>query len=186
MNKTTRGLIYLLIVTMLVTIAFQIYKLAQPKRTQHIDYKEVVPQKRLDALMPHRYPTYPDPQLTPGDVVNYPKEVICKSGYSNEERQVKQKTKKKVYAEYHVSYPQPKGSEEVDHYIPLCIGGSNNIANLWLQPAMPYPGYHEKDALEQYVCRAVCREGKMTIQEGQNLFRTDWFEAYKKYIKPKK
>ena len=53
-----------------------------------------------------------------------------------------------VYAEYGVIYPQAPGAFEVDHFIPLEIGGSNDLTNLWPEPAAPTPGFHQKDQFE--------------------------------------
>ena len=178
-----KWLLVLLIIVLGVRIGFLIIKKNRPQPDSII--KKIRKMEKVEVPLRvtiHSYPTYPDPKLTPGDIVNYPIEKICVSGYSDEERHVTNSRKKEVYAEYGVPYPQPKGSYEVDHFMPVCIGGSNEMSNLWLQPAQPYPGYHEKDQLEQYLCRAVCRDGKMTIQEAQNLFRTDWYKAYQQYI----
>ena len=48
-----------------------------------------------------------------------------------------------------MSYPQALGAYEVDHFIPLEIGGSNDLTNLWLEPASPTPGFHQKDQFEK-------------------------------------
>ena len=44
-------------------------------------------------------------------------------------------------------------SGEIDHFFPICAGGSDDITNLWLQPETNVwngrnYGYHEKDDLE--------------------------------------
>ena len=83
---------------------------------------------------------YPNPALTPGAVLTTDASTICTPGYASSVRDVSTATKKQVYAEYGVTYPQPLGAYEVDHFIPLEIGGSNDIKNLWLEPATPMPG----------------------------------------------
>jgi len=97
-------------------------------------------------------------------------------------RNVSEASKKAVYAEYHVTYPQPAGMYEVDHIIPLTIGGSNDIKNLWLEAASPKPGFHEKDVLENVMHRRVC-SGQETLKQAQREMATDWYAAYKKYAK---
>jgi hypothetical protein len=88
---------------------------------------------------------YPNPTLTPGAVLTTDASLICTPGYASSVRDVSTATKEQVYAEYGVSYPQPTGAYEVDHFIPLEIGGSNELKNLWLESATPTPGFHEKD-----------------------------------------
>ena len=75
---------------------------------------------------------YPNLTLTPGAVLTTDASTICVPGYASSVRDVSTATKKQIYAEYGVSYSQPTGAYEVDHFIPLEIGGSNDIKNLWL------------------------------------------------------
>ena len=70
---------------------------------------------------------YPNPSLTLGAVLTTDASTICAPGYASSVQEVSTATKKEVYAEYGVSYPQPLGAYEVDHFIPLEIGGSNDI-----------------------------------------------------------
>jgi hypothetical protein len=79
-----------------------------------------------------------------------------------------------VYAEYGVSYPQPLGAYEVDHFIPLEIGGSNDIKNLWLEPATPTPGFHQKDQFEDFEHAQVCN-GTISAPEAQSRIISDWY-----------
>ena len=89
-------------------------------------------------------------------------------------RDVSTATKKQVYAEYGVSYPQPTGAYEVDHFIPLEIGGSNDITNLWLEPATPTPGFHQKDQFENFEHGQVCN-GTISAAEAQSRMASDWY-----------
>ena len=72
-----------------------------------------------------------------------------------------------VYGNYAVSpNEQNIAYGEVDHFIPLCAGGSNDPANLWYQPAHnewkgANFGFREKDKLESDVCRKI-KNGSMT------------------------
>jgi hypothetical protein len=85
---------------------------------------------------------YPNPTLTSGAVLTTDASLICTPGYASGVRDVSTATKEQVYAEYGVSYPQPLGAYEVDHFIPLEIGGSNDITNLWLEAVSEVPGSH--------------------------------------------
>ena len=120
---------------------------------------------------------YPDPKLTPGDVLTTDKNKVCASGYSKSVRNVPIAEKKDVYREYGVSYPEPQGSYEVDHFISLELGGSNDIKNLWPEPAEPIPGFHQKDVVENYLHEQVCN-GSMTLEEAQKEIASDWYKVY--------
>jgi hypothetical protein len=120
---------------------------------------------------------YPNPTLTPGDVMTTDASIVCVSGYTATVRDVPLSEKKQVYAEYGVSYPQPTGAYEVDHFIPLELGGSNDIKNLWLEPAAPIPGFHQKDQYENYGHKQAC-DGEITLIEAQRRMTTDWYKYW--------
>jgi len=117
---------------------------------------------------------YPNPALTPGAVLTTDASTICTPGYASSVRNVSTATKKQVYAEYSVSYPQPTGAYEVDHFIPLEIGGSNDITNLWVEPATPTPGFHQKDQFENFEHQQVCK-GTISAPEAQRRMVSDWY-----------
>ena len=117
---------------------------------------------------------YPDPSRTPGAVLTTDASTICAPGYASSVRDVSTGTKEQVYAEYGVSYPQPTGAYEVDHFIPLEIGGSNDINNLWLEPASPTPGFHQKDQFENFEHGQVCN-GTISAAEAQSRMVFDWY-----------
>jgi hypothetical protein len=117
---------------------------------------------------------YPNPSLTPGAVLTTDASTICTPGYASSVRNVSIATKKQVYAEYGASYPRPAGAYEVDHFIPLEIGGSNDIKNLWLEPATPTPGFHQKDQFENFEHDQVC-DGTISAAEAQSRMVSDWY-----------
>jgi hypothetical protein len=72
---------------------------------------------------------------------------------------------------------------EIDHLIPLCLGGSDDPSNLWLQPRRSIEGAwnaEAKDRLEGLMCNMVC-QGQIDIATAQQAFATDWIAAYQKY-----
>jgi hypothetical protein len=117
---------------------------------------------------------YPNPLLTPGAVLTTDAPTICAPGYASGVRDVSTATKEQVYSEYGVSYPQPPGAYEVDHFIPLEIGGSNDIENLWLEPATPAPGFHQKDQFENFEHRQLC-DGAISVAAAQSRMASDWY-----------
>ena len=120
----------------------------------------------------------PDPACTPGDLMDprVTKEQVCTSGYSSSVRNVTDSTKNKVYAEYGIT-SRASGQYEVDHFVSLELGGSNDISNLFPEPASPKPGFHEKDKVENYLHDQVC-SGAMTLQTAQIAIATNWLDVY--------
>ncbi|MBI5153271.1 MAG: HNH endonuclease [Parcubacteria group bacterium] len=102
---------------------------------------------------------------------------VCRHGYTKEVRSVSTALKREVCRRYGVSYPTPHGAYEIDHFIPLELGGSNDVTNLWPEPANPRPGFHEKDVVENYLHREVCK-GRMTLKQAQEAIRNDWYAVY--------
>lgn len=120
---------------------------------------------------------YPNRTMTPGAIMSSNITEICVTGYSDSVRNVSNSMRDAVYTEYKLSTNQPTGAFEIDHLVPLSIGGSNDITNLWPQPAEPRPGYKEKDVLENYYHRQVCA-GKMDLREAQAMMANNWFQGY--------
>lgn len=117
----------------------------------------------------------PDTNCTPGAILNSTKEQICKSGYSKSVRNVSEGLKKRVYEEYGIT-SHAAGEYEVDHFISLALGGSNDIANLWPEAANPKPGFHEKDKVENFLHGEMCA-GKITLAQAQEYVSWKWLEA---------
>jgi hypothetical protein len=81
-----------------------------------------------------------------------------------------------VYAEYGIAERSP-GQFEVDHSVPLELGGSNDIANLWPEAAELRPGFHEKDQVENYLHDQVCA-GSISLLDGQRAIARNWLDVY--------
>jgi hypothetical protein len=124
----------------------------------------------------------PDSKLTPGDT--FPGATaadVCTPGWSTEHRHVTEEMRGQVYAEY----GRTRGPDccEVDHLIPLELGGSNEMRNLWPQPDAPRPGSPEKDQLENELHRLVC-SGKLSLTDAQRCIATNWAACWAKYSLP--
>ena len=122
---------------------------------------------------------YPDPACTPGAyIASATRDEICTSGYAKSVRDVKEEEKKADYIEYDITH-HTAGEYEIDHFISLELGGSNDISNLFPEAAEPKPGFHEKDKVENYLHDQVC-SGAISLNEAQREIATDWYAVYKK------
>ena len=103
--------------------------------------------------------------------------------YSQSHRSVSSIERTEVYDNYAVPEQHRNGQDgEVDHFYPLCAGGSNDLKNLWYQPAdnewngKNY-GFHEKDRLETYICAQI-KVHKMDPKEAFDRLTNDWVKFY--------
>lgn len=176
----------LIIVLALVVVAVESFQLA----AKEITHQELVADlavldeapfqlgERTKEADCHVRGPLPDPDCTPGAVfADATPQVICVSGYTKTVRSVSTKMRKQIYASYGVPYPQPRGSYEADHLIPLALGGNNDIANLFPEASTPVPGFREKDIVENYLRQEVC-EGHITMKSAQMQIAKDWTVVY--------
>jgi hypothetical protein len=123
----------------------------------------------------------PDPQCTPGAYFkNADRAHICKPGYTKTVRNVSAALKQRVYAEYAITQ-HSRSSYEVDHLVPLELGGSNSITNLFPEAATPKPGFHEKDRLENKTHDAVCSSAR-ALRATQRSIAKNWTVLYNVYF----
>lgn len=118
----------------------------------------------------------PDPRLTPGAATNATTADVCRPGYARQARNVPDYVKRQAFAEYGV-VPLPGERFEIDHLVPLELGGANTLANLWPQPYAGTWTAGEKDHLENALHREVCA-GQEPLSDAQQEIRTDWIAAY--------
>jgi hypothetical protein len=127
-------------------------------------------------------PVVPDPSLTPGAVASTDPNDVCGVvdgvTYSRRHRHTPAELKREVYAEYGID--RAGQDFEIDHRVPLCIGGADVGENLWPQEGWQHPSYHDKDRLEAEVCREVCEHHEMSLHDGQAIFLGDWVAGYQK------
>jgi hypothetical protein len=134
----------------------------------------------------------PDPNLTPGATdpevteANI-KESICKVTHftwteghappaSYLENLAQEQIKQYGYTDTVIKHYQ------MDHLIPLSLGGHpTDSKNIWPQLLLAKWSARRKDYLEEVLHDKVCK-GELGLKEAQDLFRTNWIEAYKKYI----
>lgn len=125
----------------------------------------------------------PDPGCTPGAMDPAVTQTsigstICKKGWTATVRAPEDQTrafKKISLAAYGQSYSR---LTELDHFIPLELGGSNSVSNLWPEPndATATSVNNPKDGVEDSLNRAVCRH-QVTLAAAQSAMATNWTTA---------
>jgi len=110
-----------------------------------------------------------DPQVTQATIGK----TICVRGYTAKVRPVVSETdaaKRRLMAAYGV-----QGTNELDHLVPLELGGSSDAHNLWPEAGdIPNP----KDKVENALHALVCAPGKrLSLALAQRLIATDWTTA---------
>jgi hypothetical protein len=124
----------------------------------------------------------PDPTLTPGRVRTTDIGAICARGTAGE-RHWSRERDDRIMAEYGLPLG-PHPNFEVDHLIPLCLGGADDDANLWPQPRRSVEkewNAERKDELERRLCELAC-SGALDVRAAQREAADDWTEAYRKYV----
>lgn len=123
----------------------------------------------------------PDRRCSPGAYYSrLTRAVICAAGFrTGTIRNVPQAEKFAVEREYGLAPAYYGYSIEIDHIVPLELGGSNSLANLFPEPGSGTADYHVKDALENRAKAWVC-EGRLSLPAARRGFATDWEALYRR------
>jgi hypothetical protein len=70
---------------------------------------------------------------------------------------------------------------ELDHLVPLELGGASVAANLWPEPFGGPQNAREKDELENRLRGLVCAR-QLPLEQAQHEIATNWIAAYRKYV----
>jgi hypothetical protein len=124
-----------------------------------------------------RLGTLPDRACSPGAVSSgFTRAVICAAGFSTARiRNVPESEKHAVESEYGLAPGSYGSTLEIDHVVPLELGGSNDISNLFAERA---PGFHAKDRLENALHERVCA-GRMQLRAAQRGIASNWLVLYR-------
>lgn len=109
---------------------------------------------------------------------------ICRSGYTTSVRppeSVTEPIKRERMAAYGIT--QPLAAYELDHLIPLELGGASTTANLWPEPLFGGRGAPRKDDLENALDHQVC-SGAVPLAVAQLAIATNWEDAYQTFVGP--
>jgi hypothetical protein len=127
----------------------------------------------------------PDKNLTGGSVRTGDRDVAC--GHAKEHRGPMFAARRDEILRRYGLPPGTHPDYEIDHLIPLCLGGSDDSSNLWPQPRRSIEktwNAEAKDRLERLMCNMVCN-GRIDIATAQQAFATDWIAAYQTYYEGK-
>jgi hypothetical protein len=110
-----------------------------------------------------------DPAVTQANISS----TICRSGYTTKVRPAESQTEKFKWDVAEPAYGQHDVSGELDHEIPLELGGANDARNLCVEAgSIPNP----KDAVEDALNEAVC-DGRMKLRAAQVAIARNWIKA---------
>ena len=114
-------------------------------------------------------PSGPNPSLTPGTLCTHPDAYRYPAHIPYCNRNVDYDTKAKVFQSYRkLGFTIDLSRREdfkIDHYYPLCLGGSNEETNLWPQHKSIFV---ITDSLEQATCEQLAR-GKVTQERAVQI-----------------
>ena len=121
----------------------------------------------------------PDRRCSPGAYYSrLTKAVICAAGFrTGSIRDVPQSEKFAVEREYGIAAAYYGRADEIDHIVPLELGGSNAIANLFFEPGTGKADYHVKDELENRAKAWVCA-GRLSLTAARRGFAMNWETLY--------
>lgn len=118
------------------------------------------------------FPTNPNPSLTPGSTCTDPDELRYPEHIKYCERDVDTSLKRAIIQQYdselHYRIGQLNRADfKIDHYIPLCMGGSNHQNNLWPQHKSVF---EVTDMLEQVSCEKMA-QGKLRQADAISIIK---------------
>jgi len=114
-----------------------------------------------------------DPAVTQANI----RSTICRAGFTDTVRPPESATEAFKWNVAEPAYGQHDVSGELDHLVPLELGGDNDASNLWVENYRGFLNADDKDRLENYLHDAVC-SGRMRLQTAQEAIATDWVKAY--------
>jgi len=131
--------------------------------------------------------SHPDRRCSPGAYsTRLTKAVICSAHFHTSAiRPLRRSRKHKVEREYGLPAGHFRDALQIDHIVPLRLGGSNHIANLFPEEyafANHSPGYLAKDALDTRLRALVCA-GRIRLRAAQRRIAADWEGLYREILR---
>jgi hypothetical protein len=127
---------------------------------------------RDNGRLPDRHctPGAIDPAVTQADI----RATICLPGYTETVRPAESQTESFKFGQAYPAYGIAAGTDsELDHLVPLELGGANDASNLWPETG-PIP--NQKDSVENALNSAVC-DGRISLARAQHAIARNWETA---------
>lgn len=140
----------------------------------------------------------PDPACTPGDVIERDDEAtVCNPRFSTRavrDTSTTREQKQELYRTYGIRHPRHNNDRtqvcEIDHLVPLELGGADTRENLWVECSPGYdgwdgPGFRDKDDFENWLWNQVCVQRAMTLRDAQQQIAHDWLRHWNAAGRPR-
>jgi hypothetical protein len=122
----------------------------------------------------------PSSYKTPGATAKVKMDQLCAPGFAASLKPVSNWQRTEALERYGLRSDGFSG--ELDHLVPVSLGGSNDPDNLWPFHASGTFTLEAKQALASKLQGLVCT-GKLSLKDAQDAFRKDWTLAYQVHIK---
>ena len=117
---------------------------------------------------------------TPGNKSKANEAQVCAAGYEASVKPMAKWQRDQALERYGKRPEDFTG--ELDHLIPLSLGGTNDPDNLWPLPANKDMGPEQKKALDAKLHELVCNK-TIKLKDAQDSIKKDWVKAYNEYVK---
>jgi hypothetical protein len=123
----------------------------------------------------------PDARCSPGAYYSgLTGKAICSPEFDTSQiPDVSGREKRRVEAEYGMPQKRYGRSIEIDRIVPLGLGGSNAIANLFPESGSGPASYHAKDRLERRLRSLVC-SGRISLDSARKGIAKNWTALYRR------
>ena len=122
----------------------------------------------------------PSTYKTPGATARVKMEQLCAPDFAASVKPVSDWQRTQALERYGLRSEGFSG--ELDHLVPVALGGSNDPDNLWPFRASGTFTLEAKQALASKLQGLVCAR-KLSLKDAQDAFRKDWTFAYQVHMK---
>jgi hypothetical protein len=116
---------------------------------------------------------------TPGATAKVKMDQLCAADFPTSMKPVANWQRTEALGRYGIRSEDFSG--DLDHLVPVSLGGSNDPDNLWPFRASGTFTFEAKQALEVKLHEMMCA-GKISLKDAQEEFRRDWTKAYQRHM----